>query len=443
MDSENNQDRIKSDAKISRHHWRKRIKKSSSYRRWKKALFMFTLLIPMPLMIQASNIKGRFYVSDFYSNDSNHNENQIVSSKLRLYKHEDEKPGFYFNLDGELREKLTGEDRSLKKRLNELWLGYKFQQNFNIIIGRQYIYQLFNTYIDGLNLRYEIKKGTGFGIFGGLAPDLYDNSIDGKFKSFGAYGYIDQEKYQFYYGCEDLFYEGKTDRAYCSTRLNSALSSKVRFDGLSSVSINQATKKLELENANSNLSYAATGDLRFQIFYDYYRAIKYFESSKKLFTDYAYRENYFLDTNSQSRGGGRVDYRLAKGLNVYASAAYQTRKIDNDHAVRYTGGFTKQDLFGFNLSGRYTHINNFNSKNDEFNVEVSRNFFDKVDVSVYTSKEKEKLDIEGGFTTGTLTYGTSVYWQISKNYFVSMFAERYNGDDYHNTSLYTQAGYRF
>jgi len=64
-------------------------------------------------------------------------------------------------------------------------------------------------------------------------------------------------------------------------------------------------------------------------------------------------------------------------------------------------------------------------------------------VSVYANKEEEKLDDEGGFTTGTLTYGTSVYWQINKNYFVSMFAERYDGDDYYNTSVFTQAGYRF
>ncbi|MBI5663854.1 MAG: hypothetical protein HZC49_02005 [Nitrospirae bacterium] len=443
MDSNDKQDKPKSDMTISRRHWRKRIKKTSPSLLWKKAFFLFVFLIPIPLIIQASDIKGRFYVSDYYSNDSNHRDIQIVSSKLRLYKLEDEKPGFYFNLDGTIRKKLSDGEDPMDKRLSELWVGYKFQRNFNVIIGRQYVYQLFNTYIDGLNLKYELKKGMGLGLFGGLAPDLYDNSVNGKFKSLGAYGFLDQEKYQLYFGCEDLMYEGKTDRQYCSARLNSTLNEKVRLDGLSSVSINQATKKYEIENASANLSYAATRDLRFQIFYDYYRAIKYFESSKKLFNDFDYRDNYFLDTNSQSRAGGRVDYRLAKGLNVYVSAAYQTRKIDNDHAVRYTGGFTKHDLLGFNLSGRYTHIDNFNSKNDAFNVEVSRNFFDKVDISVYASKEQEKLEVEGGFTNGTLTYGTSVYWQINKNYFVSMFAERYDGDDYYNTSAFTQAGYRF
>ncbi|MEW6599589.1 MAG: hypothetical protein AB1499_01325 [Nitrospirota bacterium] len=443
MNSDNKQDKANSVIKVSRHHWKKRIKKKDSSIRWKKSFLLLTFLILIPLIIQASDIKGRFYVSDYYSNDSSHNDLQVVSSKLRLYKHEDKDPGYYFNIDGEIRKKISGGDKTLKKRLNELWLGYKFQQNFNVIIGRQYIYQLFNTYIDGLNLKYEISKGMGFGVFGGLAPDLYDNSIDAKFRSFGVYGFLDQEKYQFYIGCEDLMYEGKTDRQYCSARLNSALSKTVRFDGLSSVSVNQATHDFEVENASANLSYAVTRDLRFQLFYDHYRAIKYFESSKKLFTDFDYRDDYFLDTNSQTRAGGRVDYRLAKGLNVYASAAYQTRKIDNEHAVRYTGGFRKHDIFGFNLAGRYTHIDNFNSKNDEFNVEVSRNFFNKVDVSVYANKEKEKLDIEGGFTSGTLTYGTSAYWQINKNYFVSMFAEHYAGDEYHNTSVFTQAGFRF
>ncbi|MBI5057118.1 MAG: hypothetical protein HZB61_10940 [Nitrospirae bacterium] len=442
MESENKQAETRSEMRLSRHHWSKRIRRSASPR-LKKVLFLLILLIPVPLMIHASNVKGRFYVSNFYSKDSSNNDLQVVSSKLRLFKHEDEKPGFYFNLDGELRKKITGGDNILNKRLNELWLGYKFQQNFNVIIGRQYIYQLFNTYVDGLNLKYEISKGVGFGIFGGLAPDLYDNSIDGKFKSFGAYGYADQEKYQLYYGCENLMYKGEVDRQYCSARLNAALSDKVRLDGLSSVSRNQVTNKFELENAAGNVSYAITRDLRVQVFYDYYKAIKYFESSKKFFNNFDYRDNYFLDTSSQSRAGGRVDYRLPKGVNVYASAAYQTRSIDHDHAVRYTGGFTKHGLFGFDLSGRYTHIDNFTSKNDEFNVEVSRNFLNKVDVSVYASKEREKLEVENGFTAGTLTYGSSVYWQINKNYFLSMFAERYEGDDYHNTSLFTQAGYRF
>jgi len=290
MHSKSKQDRTNSDVQMSRHHWRKRIKKKSSSLRWKKALFLFAFLIPIPLIIQASDIKGRFYVSDYYSNDSNRNDVQIVSSKLRLYKQEDEKPGFYFNLDGEIREKISDGEDVPDNRLSELWLGYKFQQNLNVIFGRQYIYQLFNTYIDGLNLKYQIKKGMGFGVFGGLAPDPYDNSVDAKYTSFGAYGFLEQEKYQFYVGCEDLMYKGKTDRQYCSARLNAALSDKARFDGLSSVSINQRTNNFEIENASANLSITATRDLRFQLFYDYYRAIHYFESSKKLFSDYDYRE---------------------------------------------------------------------------------------------------------------------------------------------------------
>ena len=76
-------------------------------------------------------------------------------------------------------------------------------------------------------------------------------------------------------------------------------------------------------------------------------------------------------------------------------------------------------------------------------MEVSRFLLDKIDVSVYASHEQEELDIENGFTAGLLTYGASVYWTINRHYFASMFIERYDEDDYDNTSIFTQAGYRF
>lgn len=131
-----------------------------------------------------------------------------------------------------------------------------------------------------------------------------------------------------------------------------------------------------------------------------------------------------------------------KGLKVYGSAAYQLRKIDNEDALRLTGGFRKYDIFGFDLSGRYTYINNFTSKSSEFNVEISRQLFDRLDLSVYATHEKEKLDIENGFTSVILTYGASLYWLINRNFYASMFIEHYDEDDYNNTSLFTQIGYR-
>ena len=123
--------------------------------------------------------------------------------------------------------------------------------------------------------------------------------------------------------------------------------------------------------------------------------------------------------------------------------AYQKREIDDGTAFRFTGGFRKYDLYGFDLSGRFTRINNFTSDSNEFNMEVSRFLLDKFDVSVYASHEQEELDIENGFTAGLLTYGASVYWSINRHYFASMFMERYVEDDYDNTSVFTQAGLRF
>ena len=407
------------------------------------ALLLSLLLIIVPLPLHAGDIKGNFYVSDYYSVDSNDYDLHILTSRLKLDKPEDEKKGYYFKLDGRVRKKISNGDIP-EYKFYELWMGYKFPgEKLNVIAGRQYIDEMYDTSVDGLNIKYSFKKGLGIGVFGGLAPDKYDYSFNADFKSAGLYSYLDQDSYKLRLGYENINFKGKTDREYFSLKFFSDLKNKVKLNVISSASINQLTHDIDIENINTNFLYNYSKDFRLGLFYNYYRAIKYFESSKQFFDRIDLNESYFLDTNSQTRTGLRVDYRLFKGLSVYASAAYQKRNIDHKDSLRLTGGLRKYDLLGFDISGRYTHIDNFTSRNNEFNVELSRYLFNKFDVSVYASHEKEELELENRFTKGLLTYGTSVYWLINKNYYASMFVEHYDEDDYYNTSLFTQAGYRF
>jgi hypothetical protein len=132
-----------------------------------------------------------------------------------------------------------------------------------------------------------------------------------------------------------------------------------------------------------------------------------------------------------------------KGLKIYTSGAYERRKEDDKDKLRLTGGLRKYDLYGFDLSGRYTYIDDFESKSDEFHAEISRNFFNKVDLSIYASREEKKLDVENAFTERTLTYGSSLYWMITRRYFFTAFIERSKDEGYVNTSVFTQLGYKF
>jgi hypothetical protein len=429
-------------------HWQKRIKGGIFSANHGSPLFLFLLLIFTPFICTgdtAGDIKGRFYISDYFSHDSNHSDLNILTSRLKLYKREDDKPGFYFNFDGRIRETIANEDIHSdipEYKFDEIWLGYKFpEQRLNLVFGRQYINEMYNTYIDGLNVKYSFRKGLGVGIFGGFAPDKYDTSFNTKFRSFGLYGFLENDKYTLDLGYENLSYKGKTDREYFSVKFNSAISDKARLNVISSANIDQLTNNINIENINANFLYDYSKDLRIDLFYDYYSAIRYFESSKRFFD--RFDRDYYIDKNPQTRTGLSVNYKLSKDLSAYASAAYQKRKTDNKEALRLTGGIRKYDLFGFDASGRYTYIDNFTSRSSEFSVELSRNLFDKLDVSVYASHEREKLDIENGFTSGLLTYGTSLYWTINKHYYASVFIERYGEKDYHNTSLFTQIGYRF
>ena len=394
-----------------------------------------------------SHIKGRVYLSDYYSNDSNSYDFHVLSSRMKVYMRENDDNRYYFKLDARARKKVSDNDVHNdipEYKFYEAWLGYKFPgEKITLIAGRQHIYEMYNTSVDGINTQYRFSDALGLGIFGGLTPDKYDYSFNAKFKTIGIYSFMDRVKYQLRFGYERLYYDGNTDREYFSFKLFSTPTEKTRVNVLSSASVNQLTNNIDIDNLSATLIHKYSKNLRFNLFFNYYSVIRYFESSKKFFTQNGGSDSYYIDPNSQSRIGLRVNYRIMKKLTLYTSMAYQKREIDDENATRFTGGFRKYDLYGFDLSGRYTRINNFTSKSNEFNVEVSRFLFDKVDVSVYASHEQEELDIENGFTAGLLTYGASVYWTINRHYFASMFIERYDEDDYDNTSIFTQAGYRF
>ncbi len=414
-------------------------------------LVSFVLLILSPLILYADDLvnalKGRFYISDYYSQDSGSYDFHSLISRLSLFLPDKKESAVSFKLDARVKAEIKDNeisDKSPDHDISELWLSYRFPgKKYQIIAGRQYIYEMFNTSVDGLNMKYAFGNGWGAGVFGGLAPDKYDNSFTRDFASLGAYGFYESARYRLQMGYERLLYKGSTDREYVSFKLFSHPAEKVRFNLISAASLNQETNRPEMENLSMNLIYAYSRQLRLNFYYNYFRAIKYFESSKKFIESADLRKDYFLDTNSQTRIGLRTDYKIQKDFIVYASAAYQMRKIDHEDALRLGAGFRKYDLYGFDLTGRYTHINNFTSTSDEFYFDISRNFFNKVDLTLYASHEQEELDIENGYTTGLRTYGLSLYWQITAYYYLSMYLEHYDEEDYYNSSVYAQLGYRF
>ncbi|MBI4687524.1 MAG: hypothetical protein HY756_07060 [Nitrospirae bacterium] len=397
-----------------------------------------------PLYGQAGEIKGNIYISDYYSVDNGGSKFNVLSTRLNVEKPEPDTYGLYFKFDGRMKATTSNGDSSSNvspKDIDEMWVAYKFLgRTIDISAGRQYIEEMFNTMIDGIDMKVRLKTAgsLGVGIFGGLAPDKYDNSFNSKFRSIGAYTFFESDKHQAYAGYENLMYNGKTDREYLSFRMMSMPIDKIRFNVISSASINQITKDVEMENASVNFMYSFSKDLQFNTYYNYYNTIKYYESSKA-FLD----ESFSLDTNSQTSAGIRIDYRVTENLSIYAVSEYQWRETDGDKETRLTGGLRRQDLLGFDFSGRYTHITNSSTTSDEFNVELSRVFFEKLSTSIYASHEKQEVDDEGSFTTGLLTYGGSLFFPIGKGFYISMFIERYDETDFKSTSLFTQLGYKF
>jgi hypothetical protein len=402
-----------------------------------------------------SNVRGRFYVSDYYSNDSDDFESHILTSRLNVYKIENKDSRYYYALDARVRKKIFNgemEENVPEWLVDEAWLGLKFpKQKLDVIGGRQDIYELYNTRIDGFNIKYSFDGGVGLGIFGGLAPDKEDESLNTDYKSIGGYVFLNKEKHNMQFGYENLTYKGATDREYFSLRIYSKFHEKMRLNAVSSASINQLTEDFEVENANINLLYAHSKKLRFNIFYSYFRTMKFYESTQEYLLLPDVESSFLLDDNSRTRTGIRVDYKLMKGLKVYTSAEYERRKEDAEDKLRLTSGFRKYDLYGFDIFGRYTYIDDVGATRDEFSAEITRNFFNKLDVSLYASREEKKLDVENAYTTRALTFGSSIYWMISKRYFLSSFIESYeresdqdeDDDKDVTTSVFNQLGYKF
>lgn len=392
-----------------------------------------------------SNVRGRFYVSDYYSTDSDDYDFHVLSGRVNLYKRR-ETPGFYFEFDGKARKEIIEGDlrgKVPRYKIDAAWIGYEFpNRKIRIIGGRQYINELYNTEIDGLNAKYLFRKWLVIGVFGGLAPDKFDDSLNDDFKSVGLYAFLKTDDHNVSLGYENLTYNGEPDREYFSIRAYSRFYKKLRLNALSSISKNQLTDSFEMETANANLTYSYSKKLRFNAFANYYRTIKYYESSKFYFEFSDTDDNFLLVNNPQTRAGIRVDYKVAKGLKVYGSTAYQYRKLDDEDSTRFTGGIRKYDLYGFDLSGRYTYIDNYSSRDNEYNVEIYRNIMNKFDVSIYASYEETKLDLENAYTSGSRTYGATLYWPITKIIYLSMFLEYLDDEDFNSTSLFTQLGYK-
>jgi hypothetical protein len=413
-------------------------------------LFVAVMLntgLSLAVDIKGHDVKGKVYVSDYYSQDNSDYDFHVITGRLNFYKREEQKPGIYFEFDGRVRKKIeNGDLRSdiAEYKFDEAWLAYKFPgEKLRAIAGRQYIDEMYNTRIDGLNTQYQFDNGFGVGIFGGLAPDKIDESLDIDYRSFGVYAFYYKDWIRLMTGYEHMRYHGKTDREYASLKIFSKLSDKTRLNAVSSVSINQLTNDFEVENVNVNLLHSFSKKLRMNAFYNYYNTIKYYESAK-FYDAFGDLDNTFLlDTNSQTRTGLRVDYKVLRGLKIYAAVAYEKRDNVEEDSLRLTGGFRKYDLYGFDISGRYTHINGFGSVSDEFNIEVYRNILDKFDVTIYASHEEEKLDALNAYTLGADTYGASLFWPISKSFYLNTFVERFEDEDYKLTSFFAQLGYKF
>jgi hypothetical protein len=396
--------------------------------------------------IKGHDVKGKVYVSDYYSQDSSNYDFHVLTGRLNLYKREEQKPGIYFEFDGRIRKKIEqGDLRSdvAKYKFDEVWLAYKFPgEKLKAIAGRQYIEEMYNTRIDGLNTQYQFDSGFGVGVFGGLAPDKIDESFGTEYKSIGIYSFYYKDWIRLMTGFEHLRYNGKTDREYASLKVFSKLNEKTRLNAISSVSINQITNNVEVENVNLNLLHSYSKKLRMNVFYNYYRTIKYYESAKYYNAFGDLDNSFLLDTNSQTRTGLRVDYKIKKDLKIYASAAYEKRENTSEDSLRLTGGFRQYDVLGFDISGRYTHISGLGSVSDEYNMEIYRNILNTFDLSVYASHEEEKLDELNAFTTAADTYGASLFWPINKYYYLNAFVERFEDEDYSLTSFFAQLGYK-
>jgi len=398
----------------------------------------------------AAEISGRVSAS-IYNHDDDVAERDYTFTRLRLKFHAADFIGdnTFLNFSGSARSSGANDFNSATPDDRIYYANLEFRRAFNfadVIVGRQYLAELAGARVDGGHLRLWLGEKFGAGLFGGMAPDPYQDTFNGDYTTYGAYLFYDAPATGLSLGYVANLYKGAEDVSYVSASAHTSLSRALTLFGRLRADHNADSGEYQVTNLLLSATYRPGPRGRISFTFNQYRAVRLYESM-----------DYNLDHELQSTFRISGSYRLGRNLKVYGQMDARTRESDGESASLLLAGVRHQNIFNwlfYDLSYRSIHY--FTSDSSQIRAalgaENGDNFTAELS-AIYMKNEQDGIVN----TLEQWIYAGSVDWYVTRAFYVAGKIEMSNetyldvdavyllkeSDTFSALTYFLYAGYRF
>ncbi|MBI4666647.1 MAG: hypothetical protein HY751_09590 [Nitrospinae bacterium] len=334
----------------------------------------------------------------------------------------------------------------------------KLMGHVDLTLGRSFVEEFVSESVDGVDVKYWLDNKTGAGVFGGLRPDPYKDSVNADYNTVGGYLFTRTDELGLSAGYAYDTYKGKKDRERINgvfyimpsiENLHFQMSADVDNIDEEADEEHPAKQGWEVTNLLAHFNWRPVRRLVLSATYNEFRAIN--REASHLEQRIEMLEDKYTVARVRAEGS------LGKSFYIYGGVDQRFREADSANATQLYAGLRDSDfVLGTRWDLRYSDLDYFTSKvkavygmlgvtvGESFNVEGSATW-------LKNTQEGQMGDLEQWVYDVTLDYWitkniyANLMWQYSSEKYLdinSIYATRF-ADNFTTTTLYGQVGYRF
>lgn len=383
---------------------------------------------------------GMVTVEDYYTNDSSSAYDvNLLTTRVRLDLTKLNESGtLSFHFDGRERTRLGGGDYSSSipaARIETLDLEYSGKSVW-FSTGRLRPKEFPMERVDGVDFGVRASN-YGLGVFAGIRPNPYSDSLNSSFTVAGTYVYYRKETLNASLAFAHDAYEGATDREYVYSQVTYFPTGGVMFLGMLTADIDQLGSGVNITNGIFELSYRPDGRKGIAAGFNEFRATRYYRSINYDFVDSG-QKAFYISGN----------YRALDKLNLYGRVERQARDYPSltgefKHAYAYTAGVNADNLgsSGVNMDLSWTLNDSFDSRHNYYRVDFSRMSWEVLQVNVTGTYRQNQYGYINSDNVWSL--GASGMLFIGKRWTVYLSLDHEDGREYTSNYVLSRLSFKF
>lgn len=394
------------------------------------ALMTLAALIAAPAPAHAAKVRGMVSGSVYnHDDDVSAQDFTVTRFNVRLSADEIAGEGTYLTLRATTRSAGSDYNRDIPgSRVETLVAGANGIWSFlDVAVGRQWLRDIPTARVDGAAVTARLGDYSGVGLFGGQAPDPYNDTVSGDYTTFGGYAFYRAPEAGVSGGYVATLFKGNEDLSFISGAGYLAPSTDLRLYATARSDHNVASGQWETTNLSVSLNYRAGQVARLGAAYNQYRAVRRYESMD-------YSLNYDLQTTMRFSG----DFNVTPDLSVYGRFDARTRETDSKSATLYVAGVRQKQIMDwlyYDIS--YRGVNYFTSTSSQYAAAVGADL-DNPDLTAELSASLLNNEQDGAANSlRQMVYGGSVDWRITDQLYTSGKIEVSNEQYLDVDSIYT------